>query len=288
MKGSSIYILSIFVFFTIVLAPTNAWQYTVLYISDYNENYNKIHTMYNGAGILYSQRSTYYRNYESDAITITTASSRRIMLNFERLAVESNSYGCHDRIMIYDGQKGIGNLLTPSSGLCGSQLPRMYYSSGNTLYIQFITDSSRTYTGFKLLFTSFMECNASSVSGKFKCDNNFCIDDFLVEDNHNNCGDNSDEYGLTAGEIVGIVFGALFGVLIMVGLFVMCVKESKGRRKARTAMPANSPHVVPVNTYNNVAYATNQQVAFQPSGVAAPPPSYFANQPPPPPAYIAT
>lgn len=64
----------------------------------------------------------------------------------------------YDFLEIHDGP----NLLSPLVGsFNGTQVPQFLFSSSNFLYLLFTTDNSRSNAGFKILYESKSETNAS-------------------------------------------------------------------------------------------------------------------------------
>ena len=58
---------------------------------------------------------------------------------------------CYDSLLIYDGSDHTADRLDT---LCGTTLPTPIESTGNTLFMFFLTDKDVTLNGFKLQYES--------------------------------------------------------------------------------------------------------------------------------------
>ena len=74
-------------------------------------------------------------------------------------------YPCDDLLMFYDGMNETSNLL---GSYCGTIHPEVIYSTGQYLYVKFVTDNIIKYKGFKFSVTAvkagtvfqwFIHCN---------------------------------------------------------------------------------------------------------------------------------
>ncbi|KAI0216120.1 Ovochymase-1 [Lamellibrachia satsuma] len=74
----------------------------------------------------------------------------RVQLRFMYLDVEPDYDGvCYDHVGIYDGTTTSAPLL---ARVCGNKLPPDVYSSKNSLLVDFVTDITYTWTGFKIKY----------------------------------------------------------------------------------------------------------------------------------------
>ena len=74
---------------------------------------------------------------------------QRVRLHFKHLEVEGSLGACFDSVTVVDTGNATGNAMTE---LCGSQPPPDIVSSGNTLYVVFVTDASVTQEGFTVQY----------------------------------------------------------------------------------------------------------------------------------------
>ena len=90
----------------------------------------------------------YPSNYEDDIICnweVTSPIQNTIRLTFDDFETEE----CCDNLKIYDGPSMSGNMME----FKGTTLPASYQSTGNSLYLQFISDNAITMKGFKLSYS---------------------------------------------------------------------------------------------------------------------------------------
>ena len=91
-----------------------------------------------------------YMNYQDCKAVVRFTQRQKVFVEFIAFSVELSRYGynCkYDWLEIRDGKDSSANLLAKK---CGYQLPPPIYSTGNTLYLHFHTDGSRTRSGFQL------------------------------------------------------------------------------------------------------------------------------------------
>ena len=72
-------------------------------------------------------------------------------LHFIRFDVEESKDCDYDKVEIYDGNSTDAELI---STLCGASLPNDIISSGNTVYVQFTSDETSNYAGFRIQYTA--------------------------------------------------------------------------------------------------------------------------------------
>ncbi|XP_041376541.1 uncharacterized protein LOC121389015 [Gigantopelta aegis] len=106
---------------------------------------------------------------------------------------------CNDALYFFDGESHLTRAMEEAggnAGLCGNILPPTLYSTGEFLTVHFRTDKGGpTGRGFKFIITAFSEDfkKFKKCGSSFQCENNYCIDEDLVCDDVDHCGDYSDE-----------------------------------------------------------------------------------------------
>ena len=73
-----------------------------------------------------------------------------IRLAFSSFDVEQQETCEFDSVSVYDGADNNSELL---SRLCGDSLPAVIRSTNHYLYIKFVTDKSKTFSGFRVTVT---------------------------------------------------------------------------------------------------------------------------------------
>ncbi len=85
-----------------------------------------------------------YPDYENVSWNISVPAGMRILITFRNFSLEYASSCGYDKLEIIEGSK--------STNYCGSALPPDYISERSSLVIRFVSDRSRTYSGFYLLY----------------------------------------------------------------------------------------------------------------------------------------
>lgn len=217
--------------------------------------------------------SSNYRPNMNCYIKVKTDYSSRIMLYFKSFGVESTC--TNDWLEVRDGQYSSSSYV---SGLYGHQCG--YYmsstvrkTSGNYLYLRFVSDNSLQSTGFDMILTSYH--TGICYSYEYSCSNGRCIDDSLTCNGYNPCGDYSDcSIVLATGSIAGIVVGCIFFVIV---ISIVMVVVCRRRRLAYVGAPIQPVHA-PVNV---ITTSTGSGGYNQPVPQQYPQP-YVQQQMPPP------
>ena len=76
----------------------------------------------------------------------------RITLIFKQFSVEANKICAYDSRKIYDGDSISAKQLGPSYEYCGDCIPPTLMSTGNSLLIVFISDTSESSSGFNITY----------------------------------------------------------------------------------------------------------------------------------------
>ncbi|XP_070174131.1 cubilin-like [Littorina saxatilis] len=94
--------------------------------------------------------NTYPHNKQCGYL-ISQPDSKRIVLTFNNFTVEGGS--CRfDYVAIYDGENAQATLL--GQRYCGSSMPPVQRSTGNMMYLRFVTDGSVAHMGFQATYTT--------------------------------------------------------------------------------------------------------------------------------------
>lgn len=102
--------------------------------------------------------------------------------------VEPDANCDYDYLNIYDGSSNSAKLIGKFCG--GSDVEVV--SSSRYLYLEFHSDDSNEFTGFKFKY-SFQQASAGCGNSFFMCKNHRCIQKSFLCDQEDDCGDNSDE-----------------------------------------------------------------------------------------------
>lgn len=78
-------------------------------------------------------------------VIITPGSGKNVRLTFDYFDLEPNSVCRYDYVLIRDGSSGSNVMI---GKFCGSSKPATITSSGNSLWVEFRSDSSETRRGF--------------------------------------------------------------------------------------------------------------------------------------------
>ena len=91
---------------------------------------------------------SYYYNNQRCSWGITVPSGYRVEVKFDTF----RTYNRNDYLKIYDGSSSSSTQLTSLSGY--QSTPRVYSSSGSSMWFSFYSDSSGTQKGFHATFTA--------------------------------------------------------------------------------------------------------------------------------------
>ena len=90
----------------------------------------------------------YYDNNKGCSWGITVPSGHRVVVKFDTFRI----YNGNDYLRIYDGSSSSSTQLVSLSGY--QSTPRVYSSSGSSMWFSFYSDGSGTQKGFHATFTS--------------------------------------------------------------------------------------------------------------------------------------
>ena len=68
-----------------------------------------------------------------------------------RYSDHHNEYYCCCYLQVYNGSDALAPVITQA---CGRNIPDPIFSSGNSLFLEFMTDNSLTMKGFDITYTS--------------------------------------------------------------------------------------------------------------------------------------
>ncbi|XP_070564293.1 uncharacterized protein [Ptychodera flava] len=197
---------------------------------------------------LRSQKDDYYRNNIECMLQLQAPQGfESIRLDFDWIDFErdSETYECNDYLDVYFGT----NTSKPLEHYCGVDLEsyELIHESSPIMTLFMKTNSLITSRGFSLIFTAVKpphseKTDECTLEREFHCTNyysSFCIDNSVVCDCKNNCGDEHDEKycdtckadeiygsGLSVGAIIGIVLAIMvFGAGCAAVVFIVYKKN---------------------------------------------------------------
>lgn len=131
----------------------------------------------------------------------------RITLNFTHFDLEGNNVfqqECeYDSVEVYSK---LGDDIKRKHGIfCGSRLPPLVTSEGNSLRLEFVSDSTIQKSGFAaIFFTDIDECAINNGGCQHECRNTIgsyacsCHNGFMLHDNGHDCKEGGCKYDITA------------------------------------------------------------------------------------------
>ncbi|PSN46655.1 Tolloid-like protein 1 [Blattella germanica] len=128
----------------------------------------------------------------------------RITLNFTHFELEGNNQECeYDSVEVHSK---MGEDIMKKHGVyCGSRLPPLLTSEGNSLRVEFTSDNSVQKSGFAaVFFTDMDECATNNGGCQHECRNTIgsyacsCHDGFMLHENGHDCKEGGCKYEITA------------------------------------------------------------------------------------------
>ncbi|XP_074101796.1 uncharacterized protein LOC141529218 isoform X4 [Cotesia typhae] len=149
---------------------------------------------------------------------------QRFMLRFDRLQLD-----CNDHLFIYDGAHAVSSFKADLSCRNTHISVGAIYTRTNFVTLKYVTDAWGTDTnGFRLVITAVKD--PKHACKDFRCSlNEFCIDEDLVCDTVNHCGDGSDEApsalctDTKTSMILGIQKSWVTVVLVIITLIILSI-----------------------------------------------------------------
>ncbi|CAG5118673.1 unnamed protein product, partial [Candidula unifasciata] len=156
-----------------------------------------------GGAVVFSHSKGDYYLHDIDCQIIFKAESSdwKLMLRVIEMDIPDrtpNGY-CNDALYVFDDNTILTRAMEDAGGtggLCGRILPPTLKSTGQFMTVVFKTDSDGPVgRGFKFIMTAVREDGDkfSSCGSSFQCENKLCVDEALICDGVDHCGDFSDE-----------------------------------------------------------------------------------------------
>ncbi|XP_070562858.1 neuropilin and tolloid-like protein 1 [Ptychodera flava] len=177
-----------------------------------------------GDRILSHEGEMYKRLVDCVLVLKTENKNQSIAIDYDWYDMKKVDKVCTDYLAIYDGDSlEPADLLDWICGWDDNPMTPTVFSTGSTLTLRFFSISWVSGKEFSLK-VSVVEYNKDCGEGMYHCNNHRCIDQSLVCDDRNNCGDNSDESYCQksdkSGTIMLIMVFTVGGVVILTVLLL--------------------------------------------------------------------
>ncbi|OWF56878.1 uncharacterized protein LOC110446471 isoform X1 [Mizuhopecten yessoensis] len=244
-------------------------------------------TKHIGGATVYShnvEKAMYYGEDLSCSITFRPENSGwKLMLRIIELDIPDRlpSGVCNDALYIYDTDSIYAAAMEEAGGnmgLCGNVIPPTLYSSGSVMTVHFRSDVDSHKIvkgrGFKFIITAYSDDfkEHATCGSRFKCTNEWCVDEDLTCDSVDHCGDYSDEstegtlkcgvkdesfinqfmaLGVTAS--VTITVGSLLVVIVCIVSIVCCCRRILCKPAQDTSSTPSAVTTTPTSVVTNGA-----------------------------------
>ncbi|XP_078610207.1 uncharacterized protein LOC144881224 isoform X1 [Branchiostoma floridae x Branchiostoma japonicum] len=227
-----------------------------------------------------------YPALEDCAVSLVAAVGKRIFLQFTDISIRGTNSDCEDELFVKSGSYTGTTVPTDGSWekVCGT------FHQDFDAHDRHVTLKLKSYRNgggrIRIRYTVYHSAHYDGCDGYTCLRRDRCIDDSLMCDGVDHCGDNSDEEYWSDGgcgvvehrqwlKKVAIITGCVGGVLLLIVVTYICY-----RRKKR---PATTRSDVRMETAARLANSGQPQVAG--GGSYSPPPSYDeVVKPSPPPS----
>jgi len=139
------------------------------------------YVLQNNEGVIKSPNHP--QNYPNNIVCtwrIEAQDGYNILLQVKSFRLDGTYPDCkQDALLIYDGRNDTADSF--QSPYCGTEMISSLKSTGNFLFLKFITDSLQTFPGFKIEYKAEQNCN-----GTFKADNGTILSPRYPEDYYSN------------------------------------------------------------------------------------------------------
>ncbi|XP_078610357.1 uncharacterized protein LOC144881278 isoform X2 [Branchiostoma floridae x Branchiostoma japonicum] len=217
-----------------------------------------------------------YHASEDCSVTLVAAVGKRIFLQFTDISIRgiSGHRDCTDELFVKGGSYGGG--FRPDSSwerVCGISHPD--FDAHNRHVTLKFKSYQHGYGHIRIRYTVYHSAHYDGCDGYTCLGRDRCIDDSLMCDGIDHCGDNSDEEYHSVGgcgvlhhrqwvKKIGIIAGCVSGVLLLIVVTYICYRRKRS--------PATTTSDVPMAT---VAQTTNRGPPQGTGGGSySPPPSY--------------
>ncbi|XP_070562857.1 low-density lipoprotein receptor-related protein 12-like isoform X2 [Ptychodera flava] len=202
-----------------------------------------------------SHEGEMFNHYVDCVLVLKTENKHQsIAIDYDRYDIRKVGKVCSDYLAIYDGESPDPSHLLDR--ICGygwdrNPMTPTVYSTGSTLTLRFFSTSWISGREFSLKVSA-VEYRKDCGEGMYHCDNDRCINESLVCDDRNNCGDNSDESYCQnsdkSGTIMLIMVFTVGGVVILTVLLLLVLGVvhlvNRSRRYDRCSPRKKVPYVL--------------------------------------------
>lgn len=200
----------------------------VVFLTEYLEDYCGKTLYHQGPWLrLKLTRRDYPSNFKCNTSVVfsdtNSGQPARLMVVVHKL--ETKCPG--DRLTLVDGNTSV-LLKEAKPYLCGKHEPKdAMFTVSSSLIVNFQSDASENDDGFELYITRFHLgiCDPT----EFRCARGPCIDKSLQCDDHDQCGDESDECSWGFGLVAALLGATCLGSLLTILVFCCCCSKFRSR-----------------------------------------------------------
>ncbi|XP_060580226.1 uncharacterized protein LOC132737014 [Ruditapes philippinarum] len=213
---------------------------------------------------IYDRRNSIYSTRRTDKVCETKFEAWYSYYSYFMIYFDDLDLDCSDgHLEFYSGESGQSRVNGLEADICGSSKPDGVYTIKDRYFrIRYVPKRRQYITDiFTVVITAYGTGYCPSYG--HTCSNGRCIDDDIVCNGYNSCGDNS-SCDLSTGAIIGIAVGGVAGLAIVVSAIICCVCCAKrtGMRQGTTVQNTGAPVVVysaqNQNRFSQPMYGVNQ------------------------------